>query len=117
MSGPVLRFLRHRPSIPHSAPLGRVHGVVRQSWNLAADPARTAPEHRVIASRRSASDAADIARAQALALPQSGYPKPSRAWWGVEGDRFHRFVVHPAGWQAWSRVTPSAADRRHRSAA
>lgn len=47
----------------------------------------------MVASRRSASDAADIARVQAAALPRSGYHKPSRAWWGVEGDRFHRFVV------------------------
>ena len=93
MRDPVTRFLRHRPSIPTASPLGRVYGVVRQSWPLTADPGRAAPEQLVVASRRSASEAADIARTEALALPRSGYHKPSRAWWGVEGDRFHRFLV------------------------
>ncbi|MFL5297086.1 MAG: hypothetical protein ACJ798_11960, partial [Phenylobacterium sp.] len=30
----------------------------------------------------------------ALRCPRSGFHKPSGAWWGADGERFHRFVVH-----------------------
>ena len=95
MPDPIQRFLRHRPTIPNQSPLGRVYGVTRETWRLDDDPAQVAPERLAIATGRSASEAADIARAEAQALPRSGFHKPSAAWWGVEAGRFHRFLVAP----------------------
>ena len=93
MRDPLDRFLSHRRMPPSQSPLGRVYGVTRQSWPLDADPKRDPPERLVLASGRSAAEAADIARAEATALPRHGFHKPSGAWWAVEDGRFHRYVV------------------------
>jgi len=93
MPDPIDRFLRHRPTISSRSGLGRRHGVVRQSWPLEADPRKVRPRRLVVASGRSASEAADIARAAAGVFATNGFHKPSGAWWGVADGRFHRFMV------------------------
>lgn len=93
MPDPIDRFLRHRPTIPSQRPLGRVYGVTRQSWSLDVDPKKVAPERLIVAADRTAAEAADIARTEAMAMSRNGFHKPSGAWWGVEDGRFHRFVV------------------------
>lgn len=95
MRDPLDRFLSRRRMPPSQSPLGRVYGVTRQSWPLDADPRRDPPERLVLASGRSAAEAADIARAEATALQRHGFHKPSGAWWSVEDGQFHRYVVAP----------------------
>lgn len=75
------------------AALGRVFSVRRESWRLDQDPAIEPPEVEVLASRRSASDAADLARIAASAFRKRGFHKPSRSWWGAADGRIHRFRV------------------------
>lgn len=87
------RFLRHGTVISSDRPLGRVFSVVRETWPLTADPQETPPETEVIASDRSASEAADVARDAASAYARFGFHKPSGAWWSADGERFHRFAV------------------------
>jgi hypothetical protein len=89
------RFLNARHRVSHKASLGRAFSVVRQSWKLADDPQKTPPEVEVLATRRTASEAADIAREAAWSYKRCGFHKPSGAWWGAEADTFHRFVVRP----------------------
>jgi hypothetical protein len=68
---------------------------VRQTWKLADDPRVKPPQVEVLATRRTASQAADLAREAAWSFERYGFHKPSGAWWGVDGDTFHRFVVRP----------------------
>lgn len=91
------RFLGRRPVAPGRLALGRVFRVVQESWPLSADPKATPPVRAVVASDRSASDAADLARAAAEAFPRHGFHKPSRSWWGSDGEQFHRFAVRARG--------------------
>jgi hypothetical protein len=93
MTTPFDRFLRHSRVIPARESLGRVFSVTRQSWRLTDDPRETRPETEVLATRRTASEAADLAREAALAFGRNGFHKPSGAWWGADGERFHRFVI------------------------
>jgi len=97
MTAPFDRFLRHSRVIPARESLGRVFSVTRQTWLLTDDPRETRPQTTVLATRRSASEAADLAREAALALPRNGFHKPSGAWWGADGERFHRFVIRGGG--------------------
>ena len=91
----VDRFLRRRTGISRkAAALGRVFDVTRETWRLTDDPQIEPPTTDLLVSRRSASDAADLARAAAGALPRHGFHKPSGAWWGADDMLFHRFVVH-----------------------
>lgn len=61
---------------------------------MAGDNPRNAkPERTELVSRRTASDAADLARAAAQAYAERGFDKRTGAWWGSDGERFHRFVV------------------------
>jgi hypothetical protein len=94
MSRPVDRFLRHAAIEPDGPTLGRIFNVTQETWALSDDPRKVAPKRELVASRRTAADAADFAREAAEALPEHGFHKPSGAWWGSDGDRFHRFVVH-----------------------
>ena len=48
-----------------------------------------------MATRRSASEAADLAREAAWSFKRYGFHKPSGAWWGADGEMFHRFMVAP----------------------
>lgn len=48
-----------------------------------------------MATKRSASEAADLAREAAWAFKRYGFHKPSGAWWGADGEMFHRFMVGP----------------------
>lgn len=89
------RFLRHRPSIPSHAPLGLGYSLVRETWDIGADPKITPPSIEVVASRRSAADAADLGRSSAQAFARHGFHKASGAWWAVEQRLFHRFAVRP----------------------
>jgi len=82
------------------AGLGRVFSVRRESWRLDQDPATEPPEVAVLASRRSAAEAADLARAAASAFRKRGFHKPSRSWWGATGGRIHRFRVEGPGARA-----------------
>ena len=97
MSAAFERFLNARRPHARGASLGRAFTVVRQSWKLIDDPRTTAPEVEVLASRRTASEAADLAREAAWSYRRYGFHKPSGAWWGVEGENFHRFVIRPGG--------------------
>jgi hypothetical protein len=90
----VDRFLRHATIEPEGPTLGRIFAVTRETWALSDDPQATAPRRELLASRRTAADAADFAREAAEIFPEHGFHKPSGAWWGSEGVHFHRFVVH-----------------------
>lgn len=72
---------------------GRHFNVIQESWRLDSDPSEVAPITAVIASQRSASEAADLARQAAAGYARNGYHKPSRAWWGAGGGGIHRFRV------------------------
>ncbi len=86
------RFLKSRSHL-HGAPLGRVFGVVQETWRTSDDPKTVKPAQVELTSRRTASDAADLAREAALAYDQHGFHKASGAWWGSDGEYFHRFMV------------------------
>ncbi len=86
-------FLRHRSVGSRKGDLGRVFGVTRETWSLGDDPKTTPPRLEVLASRRSAAEAADLAREAAAACRRHGFHKPSGAWWGVDELLFHRFVI------------------------
>lgn len=73
--------------------LGRVFSVRRETWRLDQDPATEPPEVEVLASRRSAADAADLARDAVSGFRKRGYHKPTRSWWGAADGVFHRFRV------------------------
>ena len=87
------RFLNSRARIEPYAPLGRVFSVVRETWRLQDDPKRVGPKIELLAAQRSASDAAEFAREAAVAQPQHGFHKASGAWWGSDGEDFHRFRI------------------------
>lgn len=89
------RYLRHSTGISQKASLGRVFGVTRETWRLTDDPRKVAPASEVIVSRRTAADAADLARDAAAAFFRHGFHKPSGSWWAADDERFHRFVIHP----------------------
>ncbi len=89
------RFLSSRSRTRSGAPLGRIFSVIRQTWLTADDPKRTKPKEAALATKRTASDAADLARDAAQAFQTHGFHKPSGAWWAAEGEHFHRFVVAP----------------------
>jgi hypothetical protein len=108
MATPFDRFLRRRSAISHSDTLGRVFNVTRESWALSADPRRTPPRTELIASHRTATDAADLARALAAEHQRNGFHKPSGAWWGADEAAFHRFAVH-AGKHRRLAATPVVA--------
>jgi hypothetical protein len=90
----VDRFLRHATIEPDGPTLGRIFDVTRETWALSDDPKSVKPRRELLASRRTAADAADFAREAAETFPEHGFHKPSGAWWGSEGVHFHRFVVH-----------------------
>jgi len=89
------RFLKHVPIQEDGPTLGRVFAVTRQTWLLSEDPRSVEPRSELLASRRTALEAADLAREAADAFEQHGFHKPSGAWWASDGVRFHRFVVGP----------------------
>ena len=96
------RFLSLRSRTRAGAPLGRVFSVVRQTWELTDDPRKVRPKEQPLATGRTASDAANLARDAASAFQSHGFHKPSGAWWATEETLFHRFLV--------------ATDRRPRAA-
>lgn len=100
MSASFDRFLNARHRQSRKASLGRAFTVTRQSWRLNDDPRETAPEVEVMASRRTASEAADLAREAAWSFKRYGFHKPSGAWWGADSEMFHRFMVGPRSQQA-----------------
>ncbi|HVI34472.1 hypothetical protein [Phenylobacterium sp.] len=75
------------------AALGRVFSVRRETWRLDQDPSREPPEVTVLTSRRSAAEAADVARDAVSAFRKRGFHKPTRSWWGAADGRIHRFRV------------------------
>ena len=97
------RFLRQKTALSGKVALGRVFGVTRETWRLSDDPQVVPPQTETLSSRRTASDAADLARSAAAAHVQHGFHKPSGSWWGADDAQFHRFVIH--------------AGRRHRTGA
>ncbi|MBS0364060.1 MAG: hypothetical protein JSR98_22020 [Proteobacteria bacterium] len=92
----VDRFLARAPILEEGPSLGRVFAVVCESWLLSEDPRAIAPRAEPVASRRTALEAADLAREAAEAFERHGFHKPSGAWWGSDGVRLHRFAVRPA---------------------
>jgi len=95
MSASFDRFLNARHRNSRKASLGRAFTVTRQSWRLSDDPREIAPEIEVLATRRTASEAADLAREAAWAFKRNGFHKPSGAWWGADSEMFHRFLIRP----------------------
>ena len=91
----VDRFLARAPILEEGPSLGRVFAVERESWLLSEDPQAVAPRTELLASRRTALEAADLARDAAEAFDRHGFHKPSGAWWASDGLRFHRFNVRP----------------------
>ena len=87
------RFLNSRSRIEPYAPLGRVFSVVKETWRLKDDPKKVRPRVELLTAHRSASDAADFAREAAEGQPQHGFHKASGAWWGSDGQNFHRFAI------------------------
>jgi hypothetical protein len=94
MRSPFDRFLRHSTVISSQGALGRDFAVTEETWALSDDPKVTRPRRRLLASRKTASEAADLARDFAKAFKQNGFHKPSRAWWAADEGEFHRYVVH-----------------------
>jgi hypothetical protein len=103
MSASFDRFLNARHRLSRKASLGRAFTVVRQSWRLSDDPRDIPPEVEVLATRRTAAEAADLAREAAWGFKRYGFHKPSGAWWGADSETFHRFMVRPS-----SRATAGA---------
>jgi hypothetical protein len=103
MSASFDRYLNARHRQSRKTSLGRAFTVTRQSWRLADDPRETPPEVEVLATRRSASEAADLAREAAWGFKRYGFHKASGAWWGADGEMFHRFMIGPS-----SRATTGA---------
>jgi hypothetical protein len=95
MSVSFERFLNAKQRRPRKASLGRAFHVVRQTWKLTDDPRVKPPQVEVLATRRTASEAADLAREAAWSFKRYGFHKPSGAWWGADADTFHRFVIRP----------------------
>lgn len=87
------RFLRHFPIGHHEPTLGRVFSVNQETWKLSDDPKAVRPKRQVLASGRTASDAADFAREVAEEYDEHGFHKPSGAWWASDGVQFHRFAI------------------------
>ena len=88
--------LQSRSKRPRArASLGRVFDVIRETWRLADDPLDAPHSREPIATLRSASEAADLARQAAEAFPRHGFHKPSSGWWAVEDGCLHRFRVRP----------------------
>ena len=97
MPDPVDRFLTRSAISSRKGALGRVFGVVRETWTLSDDPGVTPPRTTVLVSRRTAAEAADMAREAAAAFRRHGFHKPSGAWWGADEALFHRFAIHTRG--------------------
>ena len=87
------RFLSSRTRTRTGAPLGRVFSVIQQTWRTSDDPRKTKPKEVALATSRTASDAADVARDAAGAFASSGFHKASGAWWASEDGEFHRFLI------------------------
>lgn len=90
---PPTRGRARGPVLRRELPLGRVYGVVRQTWRLADDPRRTRAQEHWLMTECTAAEAADIARGAAGRLPRHGFHKRSGAWWGADDSQFHRFRV------------------------
>ena len=87
------RFLSSRTRTRTGASLGRVFSVIRQTWQTTDDPRKTRPKELALATSRTASDAADVAREAAGAFRSYGFHKASGAWWASEDGEFHRFLI------------------------
>jgi hypothetical protein len=98
------RFLAPRPRRGGSSrpALGRNFVVVRETWRVTDDPAKTRPKEEVLCTGRSAAEAADVGRAFAVGFSRHGFHKSTRRWWASDGTYFHRYSVRPArrGWSA-----------------
>ena len=93
MNLPRTKGLRRRGGQPRRLVLGRNHCVLRQTWPADADPHIVKPSESVLASDRTAQDAADLAREIAMLFPQHGYEKVTRCWWAKDAGSYHRFYV------------------------
>lgn len=93
MPNSLNRFLRHSAGISKKGALGRVFDVTRETWRLTDDPKAVRPQTEILVTRRTASDAADVARGAAEAFRRHGFHKPSGSWWAADEALFHRFVV------------------------
>lgn len=94
MRSPFEAFLRQERVIRSSETYGRALSVTAEGWRLSDDPRRVKPKAELLASNRTAADAAALARMAASLLPEHGFHKPSGAWWGSDGERFYRFRIH-----------------------
>lgn len=86
-------FLRIPAPVSRGPSLGRSYSVLQETWRLRDDPKSVPPKRNLLATRKTASDAADTARASAAEFSDHGFHKASGAWWGSDGVVFHRFVV------------------------
>src|SRR5947207_12806101 len=67
------RLLGPKPVVQTTATLGRVFNVTCETWRLSDDPRATAPARELVATARTASEAADLARDAALRCPRNGF--------------------------------------------
>lgn len=67
--------------------------MLRQTWPASADPQTAKPSESLLASDRTASDAADLAREVASLFPEHGFEKVTRCWWAKDQESYHRFYV------------------------
>src|SRR5262245_2039503 len=95
MTGSIARTKagKRRPNPPKRLVLGRNYCVLRQTWPASDDPETVQPAESLLASDRTASDAADLAREVAALFPQHGYEKVTRCWWAKDSKNYHRFYV------------------------
>lgn len=105
----IERFLRHGPVLPKTPALGRSYAVTRETWRLADDPKVVRPALALLYTGKTASEAADLAREAAEAFAEHGFHKPSGAWWGSDGELFHRFAARPRTRHAGLILAGSAA--------
>jgi hypothetical protein len=96
MPNPLHRFLRHSTGILEKGALGRIFNVTRETWRLDDDPKAVRPRREFLETRRTASDAADIAREAAVAYSRHGFHKPSGSWWAADEALFHSSWCTPA---------------------
>jgi hypothetical protein len=84
------------------ADLGRDYVVVRETWRLADDPAAVPPQRLMMASGRTAAEAADLARELAANVARHGFHKPTGRWWASDGALFHQFSIKPRATGLWA---------------
>ena len=78
------------------ASLGRDSSIVRLTWGAGEDVGEATPSRTVLATSRTASQAAALASSLASLAAAHGYEKATGAWWAKDEDGQHRFLIEKA---------------------